>query len=261
MHAAQAQPATRTAPATIDPVVVAHEAFAPAPGAVVAFILRMVARHGLGGGPRVLDLGCGSGRRLPALAAIASEVVGMEADPRLRAAAERRAVEGVEVRPGGFRELEGRAAWDLVLAWDGALAYQHRVEQRLAALRACLQALRPGGVLVLELPHLLWTMARGEAPRLASTAVSPGLRITRDPRQEVDLDAGLVTIHERFRLEGEGGYAEEGELVHRQSIVTPQELAFGLRQAGFTRVETWPALSAAEPGPLAGPRMVVVARR
>jgi hypothetical protein len=128
-------------------------------------------------------------------------------------------------------------------------------------LGACLRALRPGGLLVLELPNLLWTMANGEAPRLACTCVPPGVRVTRDPRQEIDLDAGLVRVHERYRLEGDGGYAEEVELVHRLSIVTPQELAFGLRAAGFRGVETWPSASGSEPGPLSGPRMVVVAQR
>lgn len=253
--------AARTIPAGLDPVVLAHEAFAQPPGAVVAFVLRLVERHRLGARPRVLDLACGSGRRLPAFATMAAGVLGMESDPRLRQAAQRRATGEIEVRPGGFRELEAGPAHDVVVAWDGALAYLHRFEQRLAALRACLAALRPGGILVLDLPHLLWTMAHGDQPRLAATQAAPGLRVTREARQELDLDGGLVTVHERYRLEGPQASAEEVELVHRLSIVTPQELAFGLRQAGFTRVETWSSLSAPEPGPLSGPRMVVVARR
>lgn len=99
---------------------------------------------------RLLDIGCGSGNVLEALAEF-GEAVGMEQDPRLIAAARAR---GLDVRhgqlPGDLVVPEGWA--DVVLFLD---VLEH-LEDDAAALTTARRALHPGGRVVVTVPAYAW---------------------------------------------------------------------------------------------------------
>jgi len=124
--------------------------------------LQPVARRFLPAGGRALEVGCGYGRNLVALAALpASLVAGADPDAgqlarareRLagRPGAERARV--VLVRQEPFRLPFAAAAFDLVVLWQ---VLEHVLgpgaKQRLLA--ECLRVLRPGGHLLVETPNL-----------------------------------------------------------------------------------------------------------
>jgi SAM-dependent methyltransferase len=248
-------------PGRADPVAVAHEAFGTPASELAAFLTVLARRHHLGERLRILDAACGSGYRLPALAGLGAEVLGMEVDPRLRASAESLAGPSIRVLAGRMDEIDAPACYDLALSWDGALCYVHDVAGRVLALRRLLRCLRPGGLLVLELPELLGELAhRGPYP-LQRATLRDRTVVSRDVRHSLVPEQGVVHRQERVLVERADGRRASVELLHRMSIVSPQELAYGLRQAGFSQVETWPGVQASEPGPSAGPRLLVVARR
>lgn len=244
-----------------DPVAMAHEAFSTPARQVTAFLTVLAARHRLGERLRVLDAACGSGYRLPALARLGGEAVGMEVDERLRASAEQHTNLSVRVLPGRMDEIDAPACFDIALSWDGALCYVHDVAGRVLALRKLLRCLRPGGLLVLELPELLGELAHTGPYPLQRATLPNHTVVSRDVRHSLVPEQGIVHRQERVLIERADGRRSSVELLHRMSIISPQELAYGLRQAGFTKVETWPCVEAHEPGPSAGPRLVVVARR
>ncbi len=244
-----------------DPVAMAHEAFTTPAPQLVAFLTLLAARHRLGDRLRILDAACGSGCRLPALARLGGGAVGMEVDRRLRASAEERASASIRVLPGRMDQIDAPASFDLALSWDGALCYVHDVAGRVLALRRLLRCLRPGGLLVLELPELLGELAHTGPYPLQRATLPDQAVVSRDVRHSLVPDQGIVHRQERVLIERADGRRASVELLHRMSIVSPQELAYGLRQAGFTKVETWPGVQATEPGPSQGPRLLVVARR
>ena len=99
---------------------------------------------------RLLELGCGTGNVLSALAEF-GEAVGMEAHPDLLAAARHR---GVDVRAGTLpTELGVEPGWaDVVLLLD---VLEH-LDDDLATLRSARGALGHDGVLVVTVPAFPW---------------------------------------------------------------------------------------------------------
>jgi len=134
-------------------------------------------------GTRWLDAGCGEGRAARALAARGATVLGVDVAPGLIAAARRRAralpaaVRGrVSFAVAGLeaRGLVERGGLDGVLA---SLALMH-VARMGPPLRAWARALRPGGRLILVLPH----------PCFMGPATSWAARLPQVPRGEPALE-------------------------------------------------------------------------
>lgn len=99
---------------------------------------------------RLLELGCGTGNVLEALAPF-GETVGMEVDETLRAAARRR---GLDVRPGALpATFVVEPGWaDVVLLLD---VLEH-LDDEAATLETARALLRPGGVLLVTVPAYQW---------------------------------------------------------------------------------------------------------
>lgn len=244
-----------------DPVALVHEAFTTRPHQLVSFLSLLARRHRLGERLRIIDTACGSGSRLPALCGLATEVVGLEESPRLRRSAERRVGPGLRVREGRVDELEAPSSFDLALSWDGALCYLHDVTGRVHALRRILRLLRPGGLLVLDLPTLQDERFEGSASPREIATLPGGYTVSREVRTRQDEEHGLVQRRERAMIVRSDGSRASIELLHRMSIIGAQELSFGLRQAGFTKIETWPDVTSDVPGPSRGSRLLMVGRR
>jgi SAM-dependent methyltransferase len=108
-------------------------------------------------GQRVLDLPCGHGRIAERLAERGAEVVGVDRCElfleQARASAARRGVQ-VDYRRGDWRDRVVDDAFDAVVCWFTSFGYGDGDGEPDAALRAQLRrmhdALRPGGVLLLE---------------------------------------------------------------------------------------------------------------
>jgi SAM-dependent methyltransferase len=99
---------------------------------------------------RILEIGCGTGNVLHALARF-GQAIGVERDPALRAVGH---AEGLDIRAGSVPDdLPVPAAWaDAVLLLD---VIEH-VDDDLRSVRAARRALRAGGVMVLTVPAYGW---------------------------------------------------------------------------------------------------------
>lgn len=114
-------------------------------------VLEAVLRRHLPARPvRLLEFGCGSGNVLGRLQEF-GEAVGMEPDPRLRAAAR---AAGLDVRAGALPgDLAVPDGWaDVVLLLD---VLEHLTDDA-AALGTARRAVRNGGLLVLTVPAYRW---------------------------------------------------------------------------------------------------------
>jgi len=126
------------------------------------------ARRALAGTPRprVLDAGCGTGGAMRALAAALEEatLVGIDASPTAAAVTRERNVGGV-VRASVEALPFADAAFDLVTCLD--VLYIRGVDDR-RALDECRRVLRPGGVVVVNVPA--FEFLRGEHDAAVGTA-------------------------------------------------------------------------------------------
>lgn len=160
-------------------------------------------------GASVLEIGCGSGHLLAALADAGAEVEGVEPDPRCKAAMERR---GIPVATCEFDEFRPSRSWDAVVHY---CVLEHLVDP-VAFLRRQRRLLAPEGRIILAVPdcgaafdegdvsifiHQHWSyFSSASLRRLAAAA---GLRVERKTAARVG-----ALLYVSLVPESDGGGAE-----------------------------------------------------
>jgi SAM-dependent methyltransferase len=124
-------------------------------------LLDLLMRHlSLASHPRLLDLGCGTGGNIGALASL-GDVIGIEPDPRAVALARTR---------GGamFCRATGTALPFASESFDGVVASDvlEHIAEDASAVTEISRVLRPGGVLVFSVPAHPWLYAHHDAALL-----------------------------------------------------------------------------------------------
>ena len=191
----------------------------------------------------VLELGCGFGRVITALAAPGRTVVGVERDPELlamaRAAvralpAERSA--GVELHEGDMRRVSLGRRFDRVLVPFGGLWCMLDDDELHAALTTAVHHLAPGGRVAFDVYRADGFHAEAEPDDVPDDAFTPVGRVEVDgvayevlerstwdkPRQRID----VTYLHV-----DEAGHAVEGTIAQRY-LLEPQ-LHAALARAGL----------------------------
>lgn len=114
------------------------------------FVLEELRRYGPGA--RVLDLGCGTGALLERLRGAGLEGYGIDVSPEMVAVAEQRLGPGV-VRVQRLQDVEEREAYDALVSLSLPFNYCADLPEARAALAGFHRALRPGGLLLLQVAH------------------------------------------------------------------------------------------------------------
>jgi ubiquinone/menaquinone biosynthesis C-methylase UbiE len=200
---------------------------------IAAFAERLPARRPLDG----LDLGSGTGRFTPALAAAFGPVTGIEPADRMRAVAE------AEARHPDVTYLSGAAA-AIPLA-DAAVDYTlmflvwHHVPDKRGAARELARVTRPGGRLLLraqfsdQMPRLWWLDYFPRGPEADASMYQPLAEVIADFESAGWRQADFAMINEPS---GETRASKLRRLQLRTlstfEQLTPEELA-----TGFARLE------------------------
>lgn len=205
--------------------------------------VRWIHRQLLGGrAGRILDLGCGPGLYTARLAGLGHLCLGIDFAPASIEYAIRTAPPGCQYQLADIRGADYGTGYDLVMFIFGALNLFRREDARAVLVKAC-QALKPGGLLLLEASSLDAVDQIGNQPAMWYSAAqglfsdSPHLCLMEsfwDDAQKaaterfyiVDAASGQVTRHAATTQ----GYAEE-------------ELLDLLEEAGFEQVDFWPSMT------------------
>lgn len=177
---------------------------------------------GLSVGAALLDVGCGFGRIAGPLQDRGYEVTGIDiSQVQLRLAEERNP--GPRYVQGDMREPPSRPYDAVVNVFSSFGYFEHRQED-LTALTAWFQALRPGGVLLMELMHrdrLAWTYGQDEAP------------MTQGPVRETGVTDWIAGTRSATV-----SYGEVSKTFHVR-LYTATELVRELEAVGFAHIEVW----------------------
>lgn len=222
--------------------------------------------HLLGGrAVRVLDLGCGPGLYATRLARLGHSVRGVDFSPAsiayARRLAEEQQVQGScvfdlsDVRAANFNSPE--MGWDLVMFIYGEFNVFRPADAQSILARAC-QALKPGGLLLLEVSSEAATRRLGSDPAGWSAQESglfsaqPHMLLTESFWDE---DARAAT--HRFWVV-DAGSGEVSRYAASYQVYSNDDFPPLLREAGFDEVRFYPSLTGEEEG---GDFIAITARR
>jgi SAM-dependent methyltransferase len=135
----------------------------------------------------VLELGCGTGRKLIPIASDGHPCVGLELSPDMLAEAQRKADErGVEVEwvQGDMREFDLGRTFDLVFIASNSLLHLHEAEDLVDCFRSVRRHLAPGARLIFDVFN----------PNVRMLAQADGVRRRRETLSFVDPDRGVVHV-------------------------------------------------------------------
>ncbi len=223
----------------------------------VEFVVATAAAHDVYPPFRLLDVGCGTGALFAEYAARGVKVTGLEPDPDFRAVALERA-DGIPVAAGGFCDLEERSAYDVVAAVNGPFYYLTRLDDRIDALARSFRALRPGGVLILDLANFVAILSSFEESKEHGATID-GRPAVLVRRHSIDPHDALFLTDESYAWAGEARpfYTQR----HAFAIVTFPEIDHFARAAGFEDVRTYTSFASRAPHRLDGSRLIVSMRR
>jgi SAM-dependent methyltransferase len=187
-------------------------------------------------GPRVLDLGCGTGRDAARLHRAGRTVTGADLSEAMLAHARAHHPGPAYIRADLRRFDLGRAAFDAVVCLDSSLLYCHTNEQLDGFLTSCRYALTPGGLLVAEMRNGAYFLGRTDlldAPS-AHSITWQGTRYRSTTTLTVDRTAQLLR-RTRVWTTDDGSPPVAQHSAWR--LLFPQELRHFLAAHGFEVLE------------------------
>lgn len=214
-----------------------YDAFDSDPGNIVAFLRWLVERRSLPAEPSVLDIGAGTGRLVAPLTALGWRVTAAEPDPDYRSVLQGVAVgRRVVVLPEAFGTLDCKASFDLALAVNSAFSHVLTPSERLDALRRLHRSLRPGGVLLLDMPNFLWILRNYQSsqPQLRER---DGWKIRLLRHHDIDFAAATFTTREEYTLTDSAGVARTELKTHVYAMTALPDLLYLMREAGFDDIQ------------------------
>jgi ubiquinone/menaquinone biosynthesis C-methylase UbiE len=220
-------------------------------------------------GPRILELGCGSGRLLAPLAAAGNQVVGVDssaamlnrARTRLQSAIERGEVRLIEGDMQDLSLLPARA-FDLVLIPLNGLLHVDEPDEQRQVLEQAGRLLQPGGLLAIDVLHAVpdaLTAFDGRVMHEGSWEHEGGV-VSKFSSRTVDWTNQLIASEVWYDETGRDGTVTRHRTEFPMRWLTPAELALMLEVTGFTG---WNLAGSYDGSPLTdlSDRMLVVARR
>ncbi|KAK9820975.1 hypothetical protein WJX81_005721 [Elliptochloris bilobata] len=205
-----------------------------------------------------LEVGCGPGQHSIALAERGTMVYALDnhtemlSYARELAAAAGARITFLEADMEDF-SLPGGAQADVAFLPLGTLAHALSNEAAMATLRACRQALRPGGLLILELTHpediFNGQLLAGDTWDIEAEEDAPALMVEFGSEETDEIDAETQVVRRRLVVSeveaaegGEEGDAQVevlGEGIVLQRVFTLQEIRLLSEAAGLTLAATY----------------------
>jgi SAM-dependent methyltransferase len=230
-------------------------------------VRRFAGRPGIA--PRLLDVGCGTGRDAGHLATLGYATTGLDTSVPMLAYA-RRHHPGVRFVRADMRGFDLAGPFDVVTCLDSALLYCHTNADLTAFLHRCHRHLRPGGLLLAEMRNGAFFLGNTELLDGARVRTVTWRDVTYTSRTRLWIDHAAQLLR-RERVWTWPACPEPLAQTSAWRLLFPAELRHLLDTAGFDVVALFDA-----PGPrtdppwhpaaalssaLSGDRLHVVARR
>ncbi len=206
---------------------------------------------------RVLDLGCGSGRRTIELARRGHRVVGLDPDERALSAA-RAAAKGeklnIHFTKADTAAIPYRAEIDAVVCLDGSFGQSPTDRDDLRCLESARKALKPGGLLLIDSLNKEWLMRHFEPNFWEQGEEGKGAVVL----DQITFDFETGRLNNRRVIVAADGKRTPSFVSVRVYALT--ELKAQLERAGFVYRQSWGGFDGSAYG-MESARVIVLAEK
>lgn len=189
--------------------------------------LRGVVRARRPGARSILDVACGTGRQLEALAGDFAAMEGLDLDPNLLAIARGR-LPGVPLHEGDMTTFDLDRRFDVVTCLFSSIAYVRTADRMRDAIARMAAHLEPGGVLLVEPWFSVESYWTGTIT--ANHVDDPDLKISWMYVSERREHLSVLDIH---YMVGTPDGIETFSEVHEMGLFAPEEYAAAMRDVGL----------------------------
>ena len=206
---------------------------------------------------RVLDLGCGSGRRTIELARRGHRVLGVDPDERALSVARAAAKDeklNIHFLKADTRTISYRGEIDAVVSLDGAFGQLPNDRDDLRCLEAARKALKPSGLLLLDTLNKEWLMRHFE-PNFWEQGEERKSSVVLD-QISFDFEKGRLD-NRRIIVDADGKRTPSFVSIR---VYTLTELKAQLERAGLTYLQSWGGFDGSAYG-MDSARVIVLAER
>ncbi|MFC1714327.1 class I SAM-dependent methyltransferase [Candidatus Poribacteria bacterium] len=185
----------------------------------------------------ILDVGCGTGRHYIPLMQKGYSVTGVDQSQNMLDTLRKKA-EAAELEPHVFnkdmREVDLADEFDAIICMNTAFMYLLADEDILHALKAFRQALRPGGVAIIDIMNFI-SLLGGYKENVVERCVKNGITFEWAVRHSVDSVPAIWNHHE-FGIITDSGETITYRELHRFRMLNYNEMRRFLGEAGFSDI-------------------------
>lgn len=221
------------------------------------FLLALCRLYALPPNLSALDIGCGTGRLLPLLASLGWQVTGLEPNADYLEAAQKFASQSVTVKQGAFADIDETEAFHLIAAVNAPFAYLLDMPSRQDALKRIYQALKPDGLIFIDLPNFLWRLRHFQPQQESILKTPTGDILSRLTRYSLNWQRSTYTHTDIFYLNGN----EQSSQVHTMGILDLQSLYWLLEEAGFRDIRSYNSYAKPKPEAIRQGRILLSAQK
>jgi ubiquinone/menaquinone biosynthesis C-methylase UbiE len=140
---------------------------------------------------------------------------------------------------------------------NSPFAYLLHLQERQDALSRLYRALRPGGVLLLDMIHFPWFLKHYRPAQEAILTAPDGAMIRRVIQHHFDWHENIFTHTDIFYRNGQLLTTHS----HRMAMLDPRTIRDLLEQSGFQEIRTYNSFGARQQERLRGGRMILTAQK
>ena len=203
----------------------------------IRVVLDVYSRHAKRPLHKVLDVGCGTGGHMIALAEAGLSVIGVDAVPEMIAIARNKVASmpslDIALHTGDIAHLDEKS-FDLAVSLFYVVNHIRSIRDLVAFFRAISDRIAEGGIYVFDCWNgvaAIRDLPRDDGPRKFT---ADGLEVTVQMRADTDLLKQETVVHRFMEIRNDrAAIPEKVETVFRQVLWTPKDLTDTLEMAGL----------------------------
>lgn len=210
----------------------------------------------------ILDVGCGTGRHYIPLMQKGYKVTGLDMSQNMLNVLKRKARES-KIKPHVFRkdmrEIDFVEKFDAAICMNSAFMYLLTDEDILRALRAFQGALKPGGVVIIDIMNFLSLLGRYKE-NIVESYSKDGIKVELAISHSIE-DVPAIWNHQEFGIIDDNGEIITYHEFHRFRMLNYNEMRRFLSEAGFCEIRCFGEFVAREETKSNSKRLIFVATK